>query len=101
MPFNENIVVSPQTQIVIPIIFTENQTARMSTHTQRYFENRYSGGKMFLRFSTLEDIFQLFSPFIIDLFIWLPQVFAACGIFIACRLWLWCEVLVSLKHVES
>ena len=83
------------------IIFTENQTVHMSTHTQRCFENRYSGGKMFLRFYTLEDSFQLFSPFIIDLHIWLPPVFSACRIFVACRLWLWCEVLVSWKHVES
>ena len=62
MPFNESTVVSPQTQIIIPVIFTENQTA----HTQRCFENRYSGERMFLRFYTLEDIFQLFSSFIID-----------------------------------
>ena len=67
MPFNESTVVSPKTQIIIPIIFTENQTA----HTQRCFENRYSGERMFLRFYTLEDIFQLFSSFIIDLFIYL------------------------------
>lgn len=67
MPFNESTVVSPQTQIIIPVIFTENQTA----HTQRCFENRYSGERMFLRFYTLEDIFQLFSSFIIDLFVYL------------------------------